>query len=317
MKAIISSVSALALVLAISGCNKEAATGAEDTAATGEPAPVWEAVPIPEQAAVAYEGYADIPDVKLWYWDTGGEGEAIVLLHPWSQSSLIWKYQQPVFAKAGYRVIAPSRRGAYKSLPGPDDNPGSASGDILALVDSLGLDKIHLVGCAAGGVTATAFAISHQERVKSLTLCNSILLPAEKEWEDMFSRLQLNGLAGSGGPPHEWRELGANYRAGNPEGMKAWAELHDQATPNGIYNKQSWGDPVTWETMGKMEVPVLLLTGDTDLFAPPAMQRLFAQKFPNAQTHVVDEAGHATYWEQPAEFNRVVLDWIGKHKVAD
>ncbi len=273
---------------------------------------VWEKVPVPEQVE-AFEGYADIPDVKLWYWDTGGDGEVIVLLHPWSQSSQIWKYQQPVFANAGYRVIALSRRGAYKSIPGPEDNPGSASGDVKMLVDSLGLEKFHLVGCAAGGVTATAFAMSHQERLNSLTLCNSILLPAEKEWEDMFSRLQLNGLEGSGGPPHEWRELGPNYRAGNPEGTEAWAELHDQSTPNGIYNEQSWGDPVTWETMSQMEVPVLLLTGDADLFGPPAMQRLFAQKFPNAETYVVDEAGHATYWEQPEEFNEVVLDWIGKH----
>jgi pimeloyl-ACP methyl ester carboxylesterase len=62
-----------------------------------------------------------------------------------------------------------------------------------------------------------------------------------------------------------------------------------------------------------MEVPVLLMTGDTDLFAPPAMQRLFAQKFPNSETHVVREAGHATYWEQPDEFNEVVLGWVDSH----
>jgi len=303
---------ALAATLGIGGT---LSAQTENTAPTESPV-VWETVPVPEQVA-AFEGYADVPDAKLWYWDTGGEGETIVLLHPWSQSSLIWKYQQPVFAKAGYRVVALSRRGAYKSIPGPEDNPGTASGDVLALVDSLGLDKFHLVGCAAGGVTATAFAINNPERLRSLTLCNSILVPDEQEWRDMFSRLQLAPLDATENsttlPPVEWRELGPNYRAGNPEGTQAWVELEHVGRPQGHYNGQPWGAEVTWETMGKMNVPVLLLTGDGDLSAPPAMQRLFAQKFPNAQTHVIDEAGHATYWEQPEEFNRVVLDWIGRH----
>src|SRR5437870_1096694 len=67
-------------------------------------------VPLPEQVA-AKEGIAEVPGTRLGYWDTGGEGPAILLLHPATGSALIWAYQQPVFAKAGYRVIAYSRRG--------------------------------------------------------------------------------------------------------------------------------------------------------------------------------------------------------------
>ena len=66
--------------------------------------------PIPEQVPAA-EGFAAVPGARLWYWDTGGQGEPLVLCHPASQSSQIWLYQQPVFAEAGYRVIAFSRRG--------------------------------------------------------------------------------------------------------------------------------------------------------------------------------------------------------------
>src|SRR5690348_18082196 len=64
-------------------------------------------VPIPEQVS-AQEGMAEIPGARLGYWDTGGTGETIVFLHPASGSALVWLYQQPVFAKAGYRVIARS-----------------------------------------------------------------------------------------------------------------------------------------------------------------------------------------------------------------
>src|SRR5499427_8143455 len=86
-------------------------------------------VSIPEQVP-ATEGMAVISDTNLGYWDTGGTGEAIVFLHPASGSALVWLYQQPVFARAGYRVIAYSRRNYYNSELASEDNPGIASEDL-------------------------------------------------------------------------------------------------------------------------------------------------------------------------------------------
>src|SRR5215471_7485312 len=60
--------------------------------------------PVPAQAP-AKESIAQIANGKLFYWDTGGSGPAVILLHPATGSALMWVYQQPVFAKAGYRVI--------------------------------------------------------------------------------------------------------------------------------------------------------------------------------------------------------------------
>src|SRR5215218_3654543 len=82
------------------------AGGGISAPATAQPIVV---TPIPTQVP-AKEGVAEIPDTRLWYWDTGGDGAPIVLLHPATGSGLIWGYQQPVLAKAGYRVIAYSRR---------------------------------------------------------------------------------------------------------------------------------------------------------------------------------------------------------------
>src|SRR6516164_6051885 len=86
-------------------------------------------VPIPQQVPVT-EGIAQLADTRLWFWDTGGTGEPIVLLHPASGSGLIWGYQQPAFAKAGYRVISYSRRGYYGSAPVDRAKPGSGSEDL-------------------------------------------------------------------------------------------------------------------------------------------------------------------------------------------
>ncbi len=83
------------------------------------PVKVWDVVPVPEQVPTT-EAYADTKPVKIWFSDTGGSGEAIVFCHPWSQSNECWKYQQPVFAGAGYRVIGWSARGFFKTEKGPD-----------------------------------------------------------------------------------------------------------------------------------------------------------------------------------------------------
>ena len=90
-------------------------------------------VPMPPQAP-AKEGIAELADSRLWFWDTGGTREPIVLLHPASGSGLIWGYQQPVFAKAGYRVIGYSRRGYINSAPFDRSNAGIGSEDLRALV---------------------------------------------------------------------------------------------------------------------------------------------------------------------------------------
>ena len=110
-------------------------------------------VPIPEQVP-AKEGLAELPGTRLWYWDTDSDGTPVVFLHPATGSALIWLYQQPVFAKAGYRVIAYSRRNHYGSDMATEENPGIGSEDLHNLMDFLGVKKFHAVASAAGGSVA-------------------------------------------------------------------------------------------------------------------------------------------------------------------
>ena len=111
------------------------------------------------------KGSPPIGDTHLWYWDTGGEGPPVVLLHPASGSGLIWGYQQPVLVKAGYRVIAYSRRSYFNSDALAKDRPGIGSADLHGLIEFLGLTKFHLLGSAAGGTVAVDYALSHPDRL--------------------------------------------------------------------------------------------------------------------------------------------------------
>jgi pimeloyl-ACP methyl ester carboxylesterase len=113
--------------------------------------------------------------------------------------------------------------------------------------------------------------------------------------------------------PVAHREVGASYRAGNPEGLATWLELEHLAHSSGWYTAQPWGAERNWKTFSQLNVPVLLQTGDTDMGAPPSLQRLFAQHFKQCELRVIKEAGHNAYWEQPEAFNASALEFIGRH----
>jgi pimeloyl-ACP methyl ester carboxylesterase len=182
-------------------------------------------IPIPAQVP-AKDGVAQIPDSRLWYWDTGGTGVPIVLLHPSTGSALIWGYQQPVFAKAGYRVIAYSRRGYYNSAPYDPNNRGIGSEDLRYLVDALGLGRFHIVASAAGGSIASDFAFSYQERLLSLTISSNSFGVRDGEIAKAAAFIRPKGFEQL---PPEFREIGPSYRAANPEGVKAWIRTRAQS----------------------------------------------------------------------------------------
>ena len=265
-------------------------------------------VPIPEQIS-AKEGMAEIPGARLGYWDTGGSGETIVFLHPASGSALVWLYQQPVFAKAGYRVIAYSRRNHYNSDVAPADNPGSPSVDLQHLLEVLHVDKFHLLGSAAGGSVAADYALSHPQRLLSLIVSSNNLAAAEgyiaetaasirtKEWDDL---------------PRWFRELGPSYRAANPKGTKKWEELNE-ISETGKGARQKHVNVVTPAKLETLRVPTLLMTGAADPFTPPSITRMIARHVPDNEVVIVPECGHSPYWETPEFFNRTVLGFIRRH----
>ena len=281
-------------------------TGATDTAHSQTNANPMRPIPIPAQAP-AKDGMAQIPDTRLWYWDTGGQGVPIVLLHPATGSALIWGYQQPVFANAGYRVIAYSRRGYYNSAPFDKNNPGIGSEDLRHLADVLGLKRFHVLASAAGGSIASDFAFSYQDRRLSLTISSNSFGVREGEIAKVAASIRPKGFDEL---PAEFREIGPSYRAANPEGVKAWIELAHKALI-GPRVSQALKNQITQAKLKELKLPTLLIAGAADLYTPPSISRMLAAEIPNSRVVLIPESGHSIYWEQPELFNRAVLDFIG------
>lgn len=274
-------------------------------AANSTAAPIWVPVPIPPQAP-AQEGMVDVSGARLWYWDTGGTGRPVILLHAGTQSGAGWVYQQPVLAKAGYRAIAYSRRGYYRSDPGDLANPGFGAEDLHNLIQHLALDSVDLVAAAQGGFFALDYVLAYPDRVRSLAIVSSYMGITDADYLEANARLRPKFFATL---PHDFQELSPSYRAGNPEGLAAWNALTQQAIP-GQRITPKMKQPLTWARLESIKHPALLMTGDSDLYTPPSLLRMQAQHMPHAEVHIVREAGHSPYWEQPVIFNEILLAFL-------
>lgn len=262
-------------------------------------------VRVPEQVP-AKSGTIDMDGFKLAYWDTGGEGRPVVLLHPASVGHDAWVYQQPALSKAGFRVIAFARRGYKGSDAGPEDH-GSASGDLRALVQALNLGKVHLIGVAAGGIYAADYAITYPDAVASLVIANSLVTIGDAAYMAASAALRPKGFEEM---PADFKELGPTYRSGNPEGTARWLEINRNAVHTRF--RQDPQSKMTLDNLATISVPTLMLTGTADLYTPPPMLKKMADKIKNVSATIVDGAGHAAFWEQPDAFNAAVIEFLKK-----
>jgi pimeloyl-ACP methyl ester carboxylesterase len=258
------------------------------------------------------EASVELPGARIFYQDSGGSGTPVVFLHAATGSSRVWEHQIPAFTAAGYRFIAFDRRGWGRTVIDPTGpQPGTGADDLLGLLDRLGIDRVHLVGTAAGGSVALDFALSYPRRLRSLVFADAIGGLQDQDYLELGRRIrppQFDAL------PPEVRELGPAYRAGHAEGTQQWMDLEKVSRPAGPRAPaQPTRNRITFSMLETIKVSTLLLTGDADMYAPPPVLRLVAARIKNAESVIVPEAGHSTYWEEPETFNRAVLNFIKKH----
>jgi pimeloyl-ACP methyl ester carboxylesterase len=167
------------------------------------------------------------PDVELRYivddfTDPWRRSEAILLLHGNAESGAAWYGWVPPLARR-YRVVRPDMRGFGASTPMPSDFPWTIDvliDDFVQLMDSLGINRFHLVGAKIGGTVARAFAARRPGRVLTLTVVGTpppmregaaerapeLAEEFQREGVEHWARRTMAGRLGSDFPPDgvEW-----------------------------------------------------------------------------------------------------------------
>ncbi len=114
----------------------------------------------------------DVKGIRLNVIDAGS-GPAVLFIHGFPDTSAVWRYQIPAMVKAGYRVVAPDVRGFGKS-----DKPAQTQdyeltvlvGDMINLLDTLGIEKAHVVGHDMGAVIAWVMGSFYPQRIGRLAV---------------------------------------------------------------------------------------------------------------------------------------------------
>src|SRR5215469_4035837 len=129
--------------------------------------------------------YADVNGIRLHYLAAGEGHDPVVLLHGFAETSHMWR---PLIAELSGRhtVIAPDLRGfGQSSAPSDGYTKAALAQDIHALVKSLKLDRIRLVGHDIGLMVAYAFAAQFPQDVDRLVLMEAFL-PGVGDWNSVF-----------------------------------------------------------------------------------------------------------------------------------
>ncbi len=265
----------------------------------------------------------ELPSVRhaagIAYRESGSRSApAVVLLHGIGSTSAGWRDQ---FAPLGerFRVVAWSAPGYHDSAPLRGENPAAAeyAAALAALLDGLGIAEAHLVTNSWGTLCALAFATAHPKRVRSLVLGGPTagshgLTPEQREKlaAERIARVRSVGLgpmrqqdaprlvAASATPRAlEWATHGAPGEAPTADGYCQAARM--------LYST----DGV--QLVRALEQPVLVISGAEDVITPPAKNaRLLADAARKARLEMLEACGHLPHIEKPAEFNRLVLDFL-------
>jgi pimeloyl-ACP methyl ester carboxylesterase len=228
----------------------------------------------------------------------------------------MWDEQFDVFAQR-YRVLRYDRRG-FGQTP-MVAGPYSHYADLHALLDHLGIERAHLVGCSQGSKTIVDFTLEHPE----MTLALVLVAPA------------LGGFRFDGEAPRQAAELDRAEAAGdlgrvNELELQVWVDgpqrtpnqvspaLRERvremnrialATPDGLGIEQPLEPPAAGR-LSEISAPTLVIAGDLDTPRTLAAANYLAAHIPGAQQVSIAGTAHLPNMEQPAEFNQHVLDFL-------
>ena len=220
---------------------------------------------------------------------------------------------------ARIRVITPDLRGFGRTeLPVSDRSPdlADAAADVLAMLDSLGLQRVVLGGCSMGGYVAMAVLRAAPERVAGVVLLDT---QAEADGEQarhnrhrVADRAEREGVRDWLAAEMLGNLLGESTRTHHVDVMEHTRDVIDAQQPSGIAwaQRAMAGRPDSTETLRATTAPALVLVGAEDVLTGPDEAQRMTRELPRSSLVTVPAAGHLTPLEAPGEVAGAITDWL-------
>lgn len=259
---------------------------------------------------------AVVNGVGIAYQDTGGSGEALLLVHGHPFDRTLWDPQQA--AAPGHRVITPDLRGYGGSQVVPGRTPLDAfARDLAALLDHLRVPRAVVCGLSMGGQIALEFHRLFPGRVAGLVLADTFAqadsAQARHERYARAERLEREGMAGYA---HEALDsmVSPATLAGQPGVAAHVLGMMLAAPPAGAAAalRGRAERPDYTAVLATVAVPALVVVGSEDAFTPVADARYLHARIPGAALRIIEGAGHLPNLERPGAFNAALGELLAR-----
>jgi pimeloyl-ACP methyl ester carboxylesterase len=236
----------------------------------------------------------------------GGEGPPLLFLHA-AGGAGVWDPFYGLLARH-FEVLAPDHPG----FGGSDDMPEVEAIDdlvyhYLAVLDRLGLERVHVVGGSLGGWIAAELAVHSPERIDRLALLGAVGLRIPGHMAtDLFLMTPEQVVA----TLYKHPEAVAGMFPAEPDVEFILATYRDLA---GLA-RYGWApylnNPKLERRLHRITAPTLVVWADDDRVVSIEHGRRYAERIPDATLRVVEDCGHAMYFERPEAFADTVTEFL-------
>lgn len=235
--------------------------------------------------------HVSVGDADIYY-EEGGRGRPLVLLHGLSGSGRWWRRNVPSLVEHFHVYIVDLI--GFGASRGQPFLLHRAADLLVKWLDALALEEASFVGHSLGGFIAADLTVHHPGRVAQLVLVDAAALPIGRPLMrhglDLARALRYMPLDFL---PVLFQDA---WRAGPRTLLSAMREIRQADLA---------------EHLGEVTVPTLVVWGENDTLIDPLIGRELAASLPWAELVVIPGAGHNPMWDRPHRFNEVLVEFLG------
>ena len=274
-----------------------------------------------------HSSFIHVDGIRVHYQEAGDRhAPAIILIHGFASSTLVWSNVFLRLAEAGYRVIAPDMLGyGYSAKPRNGEYTIAGQAKLLTrLLDALGIARAIFIGSSYGGAVAATCALDYPDRVEKLILVGAVNNNRPREF--MLMRFFGSPVLGDIVSP---LLLGSRRllrrRMKRVYDRHAWVmderrvdarhlPLRAAGTHRAIINTvRRWDAERISRDAHLITQPTLLLWGENDREIPLSDGERLHAEIPGSRLIVFLNCGHLPHEEFPEAFTNVVTDFVKEH----
>jgi 3-oxoadipate enol-lactonase len=256
--------------------------------------------------------HAKANGIEIYYELSGPADAPVVMLSNSLGTRLeMWDPQMPALTQH-YRVLRYDSRGHGRSHAPPGPYSIATLGeDARALLDALGIARVHFCGLSKGGMVGQWLGARHGDRLLSLTLCATAARVGTAElWNQRIEQSATEGMAALvDGVAERW--FTASYRATPGPEFEQVRAMILSTSPQG-YGAccAAIRDMDQSEAVRSIRTPTLIVAGADDPATTVEMMRALHERIPGSRFVEISEAAHLLNIEQAERFNRTLTSFL-------